>query len=157
MTLRVQTTSNVDLIKEVLNDQRLYEVTTEDGTGPLETFNPDVIDTIWVALIDDETIIGFMIAEQVSKAVLSVHVAIRSDEWGNSKRNVELGKQAIALLLSAETIHKVVAQIPVEDQHVLRYAQRVGLRREGINRESFLRKGKLLDQYYMGMVEPQEK
>jgi len=149
--MRVKATRNSSLIREVLSDQRLHDAASEDGTTPLSEFEPNVDDIIWLALIDDnDTVRGFMVVEEVSKVQVRVHIAIRSEFWGD-KDNVQLGKLAFERIweLGAK---KIIATIPTTDKQVLRYAQRVGMKREGINRQSFLRKGELLDQYYLGLV-----
>ena len=149
--MRVQRTFNEELIKEVLSDERLWEVSTEDGTPPVAEFWPDIDEKVWVAMIDDDDKVrGFMVGDLVSKAQVRVHVAIRSEYWGD-KANVELGKMALQWYIDQGT-RKIIATIPTEDKQVLRYAQRCGLQREGINKKSFLRNGEMLDQYYLGMV-----
>jgi len=149
--VRVTRTVNQELIKETLNDPVLWDVSTEDGTPPLEEFWPDIDEKIWIALIDDDdNVRGFMIGDLVSRVQVRVHIAIRSEYWGD-KANVELGKQAIAWF-QENGAQKIIATIPTEDKQVLRYAQRCGLQREGVNKKSFLREGELLDQYYLGLV-----
>lgn len=150
--MRVQRTVNEELIKQTLNDQRLWEVSTEDGTPPIEDFWPDTDNKIWIALIDSEdNVRGFLIGDIVSRAQVRVHIAIRSEYWGDSKTNVELGQIALQWFIN-QGARKIIATIPTEDKQVLRYAQRCGLQREGINKKSFLRNGEMLDQYYLGLV-----
>ena len=149
--MRVQRTVNAELIKEVLSDQRLWSASTEDGTVPVEEFWPDCEAKVWLALIDsNDQIRGFLVGDVVSKAQVRVHIAIRSEYWGD-KENVALGKLGLEWY-QEQGAKKIIATIPTEDTQVLRFAQRCGLKREGINKQSFLRNGEMLDQYYLGLV-----
>lgn len=151
--MEVKKTRNAELIKELLDDETLHSVTSEDGTDP-SSFEPDVYASTWLALVDDEeTIRGFMVLIPTGRVTASIHVIIRPEFWGDSKTNVALGKLSVAYAFD-HGIRKLTAEIPTEDIEVLRYAQRVGFKREGINRSSFLRNGELLDQTYVGMVAP---
>jgi RimJ/RimL family protein N-acetyltransferase len=148
--VKVQRTKNIPLIKEVMDDEKLIKATSEDGTD-IAGFTPEVESTAWIALIDDkDQIRGFVIVSPTGRVSASIHVAIRTEYWGDSKTNVKLGKLAVKYAFD-HGVRKLTAEIPTPDQEVLRYAQRVGFKREGVNKQSFLRNGELLDQTYVGL------
>jgi RimJ/RimL family protein N-acetyltransferase len=150
-TLRVIRTRNTELFREILLQDKLWDAISEDGSIGKDEYFPDLEAIVAVALIADDTVRGFVISRQVTDSVAEAHVAISPDYWGE-KQNVALGKMGCAYLFQANPrLMKLVASIPETDAEVLRFAQRVGFQREGINRKSFLRKGELLDQYYVGL------
>ena len=153
--MRAIATRNVELIREVLTDARLWEVCHEDGAPGPDHFVPETEYSKWIALVDhQDNFRGFVLASPLSNTMADVHVMIRPEYWGWAG-NVELGKLAVQWLWDNTTYKKLVACIPVSDKQVFRYACRVGFKREGVNRASFLRNGELLDQYYMGLQRPE--
>ncbi len=151
--MKVQRIFNDELVKAVLTETRLWATINED-TGPsVEDFYLDTDEVYSVALLgDDDELHGFVLAHPLSGTVVSTHVCIAPDYWGH-KDNVKLGQMACALIFEIPGIVKQVASIPVTDKEVLRFAQRVGFQREGMNKASFLRNGELLDQYYVGLTQ----
>ncbi len=132
----------------------MWEAIGEDNSGEAKDFHIDLDGAYAIALVggegDDENLHGFVIGHHYTDTILAIHVLISPDYWGHDD-NVELGKRACALLLELSGAAKLVASIPFADKEVLRYAQRVGFEREGVNKKSFLRGGELLDQYYVGL------
>lgn len=155
--MEVRRTHNVDLILETVAEPRLFAASNEDGATP-EELRIDTRRVTWLALIDDErNVRGFVVGVPRGRATMELHVAIKPQFWGDSKPNVELGKMAVAWLAEHGGVRKFVACIPTEDKQVVRYAQRVGLQREGVNKQSYLRNGEMIDQYHLGLViEPGE-
>lgn len=147
--LRVRRTKNAELIREALSDPRLWRVVAQDGEA-LEDFDPAPEVVTWLALLDEDTLRGFLLAIPRSRIVTEVHIAIKPEFWGDSKTNVALGKLACEWVRDHTGARKLVAQIPTTDKHVLRYAQRCGFQREGVNKKSYLRGGELLDQFHLG-------
>lgn len=150
--MEVMRTRNTALILETLTDPKLWSLINEDGVSP-EGFEPDVDHTIWIAMLDDdERLRGFVAGIPLGKNEVDLHVAIKPEFWGEAKVNVALGKKAVAAIQKITGARKFTAQIPVIDKQVVRYAQRVGLQREGVNKKSYLRNGELHDQYHMGLI-----
>lgn len=145
---------NQALFKQVLTKPRLWNAISEDDSGTEDDFNPDLTRMIVLALTTEEGLHGFLIARPLNASVTEVHIAIDPDKWGH-KDNVQLGALACEWVFDNDprTI-KLVAAIPVTDVQVLRFAQRVGFQREGVNKASFIRNGEVLDQYYVGLQRP---
>jgi RimJ/RimL family protein N-acetyltransferase len=149
--MRVQRIYNQDLLRSVLLKPELWATLQEsEGTSPDE-FYPDLETNTALALIgEDNALHGFVVFDQTYHSIADTVAALAPEFWGH-RDNVALGKLACAeILKTSPRIHKLVASIPVPDKQVLRYYQRLGFQREGINRKSFLRSGTLLDQYYVG-------
>ena len=154
--MRIQRIFNAELLAEVVTDDQLWEAVSEDGSvGKTEYVKLLDMEAMYVlALISGEEnteLHGFVIGRHHTTTVIETHVAIRPEYWGHAD-NVRLGQLACTWLLTLEGVEKLVASIPVPDKEVLRYSQRVGFKREGVNKKSFLRNGELLDQYYVGMT-----
>ena len=149
-------TKNVELFRSILLKDKLWDAISEDGSIGKDEYWPDPDDVIMIALLGKEKVLhGFVVGRPITDTVVETHVAIDPDYWGH-KDNVKLGQLGCEVLRQVTGATKHVASIPVTDLEVLRYAQRVGFKREGVNRSSFLRGGELLDQYYVGMAKHDE-
>lgn len=152
--MRVKRILNQALLREVMLKPRLWNAVSEDDSCTPEEYWPNLESLIAIALADDDVLHGFLLSRVISDSVNDVHIAIDPDHWGNPK-NVQLSKLGCEYLFEQRPrLKKLVAAIPVTDSQVLRFAQRVGFQREGINKASFLRGGELLDQYYVGLKRP---
>lgn len=151
--MRVQRVNNARLVESVLTEPALWEAVSEDDTGAPEDYRIDLDGMYAIALQrgEENELIGFMLGRHYTDTVVETHIAISPKYWGNDE-NVELGKKACMLLLEASGADKLVAAIPFPDKQVLRFAQRLGFQREGVNKKSFRRNGELLDQYYVGLT-----
>lgn len=150
--MRAIRTRNVDLFRSVVCKDRLWNAISEDDSIGKDEYYPDPDGVILVALLDDDNLLhGFVVGRVITDSVAEAHIAIDPDLWGH-KDNVDLGKLGCEVLYKETGAIKLVASIPVTDKEVLRYAQRVGFQREGINKASFRRNGEVLDQYYVGMA-----
>ncbi|WP_307891303.1 GNAT family N-acetyltransferase [Acinetobacter seifertii] len=65
-------------------------------------------------------------------------------------RAVEAGKLILKLIF--ENHQKVISWIPENNRKAKLFAQMLGFQVEGINRASFLKDGKLLDQFLVGLT-----
>jgi RimJ/RimL family protein N-acetyltransferase len=152
--MRVTRVYNQELVTDMLRHPKLWEVMSEDTAVAPEEFSLDLADLFAIALLsgdNDDRLHGFIIGAYRTDTIVEAHVAIHPDLWGH-KDNLALAKLGVAELIIKTGAHKLVASIPTTDTEVLRLAQRVGFKREGVNRKSFLRNGELLDQYYVGFT-----
>lgn len=150
--MRIVRTKNQALLREIAIKPRLWEAMAEDNGITRDTYYPDMDQLVVLALFagDGEGVLhGFMVGRHLTHTVVDTHIIIDPDHWGDPA-NVELGKRAAETLLDVTDALKLTASIPKPDTEVLRFAQRLGFQREGINKQSFQRNGEVIDQYYVG-------
>ena len=141
----------MELLRSIALKDKVWETISEDGSCGKDEYWPDMENMYIIALLDEDTLHGFLLSRVMNDSVSDIHIVIDPDLWGNSK-NVELTKLGCQHLFNlCPRMLKIIAMFPVTDAPVLRFAQRVGFQREGVNKASFLRKGVLLDQYYVGL------
>jgi RimJ/RimL family protein N-acetyltransferase len=149
--MRVQRVYNQELLRSVILQPRLWKAISEDGSIGPDQYYPDMESIYAIALTHEDALHGFVLGREYTDSVSEIHIAIAPDYWGH-EHNVELGKMGTTALFEQTGAQKLVASIPVDDKEVLRFAQRVGFQREGVNKQSFRRDGQLLDQYYVGLT-----
>ena len=146
--MRLQRIYNQELVRGILTDPEIWYTFAEDGSEP-DDFFPD-LNTVPCFAIIDEVPLGFMFLRDLSYSVCEVQVVLPPEQWSN-KEIITAVKGAIEVVLE-NYVPKVVASVPQPDKQVLRFYQRIGFQREGINKLSFVRDGELYNQYYVGMT-----
>ena len=147
--MRVVRLINVDLIRDVIANPRVWVY--NDHAPDRATWVPDVVNQTWLALLagDPESLRGVVVAQKRSSIEANVRIAFKPEHWG-SPDNVALGRLAVRWLYD-QGMYKLTGVIPDTNKAALRLAQRVGFRREGINRKSIRIDGEWRDQMYVGM------
>lgn len=156
MKIRVTRTTDIDLIKSIVSNPESFATRAEDGLSITE-MSPTVGPSIyWMLLISEEDgqepeVRGLAIGSHLTHTVLDFHIIVLPQYW-RSPLNAKLAALAVKYMLTHSTAAKVVATVPVTFQPVIRFLQRIGFKREGINRVSFRKNGKLVDQIYLGFT-----
>lgn len=150
--MRIVRTQNTALIRSIVCDPAVWAARAHDAAPDPADWVPNTEPCIWLALLDGEPreLRGMVLAMPESPLVFDMHIAILPQFW-RSRDNVELGKAAITWMFSHTAALKCVAQVPADSPPVLRFAQRIGFKREGVNKASAIRNGQIIDQTYLGI------
>lgn len=150
--------NNPELIREFMTQPKLYDRMTEDHSVEADSWAPNLILSLWVMayeIQDQELDIAGMFAFVPETPILyQFYPAINPEYWGH-KHTVEAGKLAVQWLWDNTAAQKIITKAPVLYPDALKWAQRVGFKREGIQRQSFLKHQELHDQYYIGISREQ--
>jgi RimJ/RimL family protein N-acetyltransferase len=149
MRIRVQRTHDTALIKAIVTEPGSFEARAEDGLTTDDVVVVDDPRIYWLALMGDDAVRGIAIASPLSHSVLDFHIVIRPQYWRDPV-NVRLARLALRYLEETAPQIKIVGTVPVTAQPVIRFLQRAGFKREGLNKASFRHKGVLVDQCYLG-------
>ena len=144
--MRANLIRNPDLVQAVLEE--VFETIREDNSPHPSTV--DLTGTPVIAMSSEEGVHGIIAIQPFGLNASHLALAIRPEFYGHSD-NIELTRRGIQLCANLTRNPKFIMTIPVEDKEKLRFAQRVGFRREGIIRNSFLRNEKMIDQYLVGV------
>lgn len=90
--------------------------------------------------------------KQITPICYEVHSAVHPDYWASGYAS----KAGVASLIYAfehiPHINKVITSVPSDNMPAYWLSKAVGLHEEGNNKQSFLRHGKMLDQYLLGIT-----
>lgn len=153
--LKIVQCKDSNLIKQVMTTPKIWNAAVEDNSPvSRETWEPIMEGILWIAALKVEdskrTLYGMWMLCPISSTVIAIHTGILPKYWGKPE-NVEFAKLAAQWIWENTPARKVVSYIPVTLPNVLKFAQRAGMKLEGINERSFLKDGKLIDQYYVGL------
>jgi RimJ/RimL family protein N-acetyltransferase len=135
-------------IKDILTTDGLYDIIKDDGSPSKESLK---IDTSWFHLLikRDGITIGLAQFHSINSSTLVGHINMLPKVWG--QRIDEGPKKALQWIKQHTHCKKVIAFIPEECKHVLKAAERYGLKQEGFIDKSIQRNGVLMGQYVMGI------
>ena len=157
MKIKVVRTMDAALIRSIVTEPAAFASRAEDGYVVDDV--QVVIDPLihWLLLVTEDEggarqVRGVAIGTPLSKSVLDFHIIILPEFWRQAV-NIDLARLAVKYLLTHTGKAKVNATVPVSSQSVIRFLQRVGFKREGLNRASFRHKGELVDQCYLGFTQ----
>jgi len=138
-------TRDMDKIKSVLCDEWIYNRISEDGTPSAEEYEPPT-DAVYLT---DNDLSGVMIFHPINAATFEIHVQML-----DKSKAMEFGRSCIKWMWSNSEAIKIVAQIPEIYPDVCRFAEKNGFEKEGVNRSSYLKGGKVYSQIYYGLIKP---
>lgn len=121
-----------------------YEDVAYDGSPEFKDYIPK---GVWLTLLEDELIAGFINLEPLNNVTWIAHVMIYPQYRRNNSE--EWGKQAAKYMRDNLRAKKFLALSPYKAAK--NYAERVGFKYLTIIKDSILKNGVLMDQYMLEM------
>lgn len=141
----IRRTEDTDKIKSVLCDEWIYDRISEDGTPSAEEYEP----TTNAVYLTDDDLSGVMIFHPINGATFETHIQML-----DKSKAMEFCQSCIEWIWNNSEAIKIVAQIPEIYPDVCRFAEKSGFEKEGVNRASYLKGGKVHSQIYYGLLKP---
>ena len=141
-------TTDAELIRSIVTLPELWATVAEDGMGSAG-WSPNM-DSGWFLAMDGADIIGLYSVAANNCVTLEIHPFILKAFRGRAA--YASGAQILEWLMLNTKYEKVVCSIPVIYKNVKLFAMRCGFREEGINRQSYLKNGKIHDQWMLGIT-----
>jgi len=149
--INVVRTSDADLIKSCALRDDIYKTVAEDNINNIK-YEPDFSRTCWLALYDGDVFIGYISFDAKNSVSVEMHIGIFTEFRG--KRAYEATKLALIWLINEFPCYKkVIVFIPVIYKNVKIFAMKIGFKEEGFSRQSYLKGGDLVDQWFMGITQ----
>jgi RimJ/RimL family protein N-acetyltransferase len=139
------------LIKNIMFEPAIFDAVAEDGKDPIDV-EFDVYADCWVEIRVDEDVIGVYNLHPHNSATLEIHAHILPEF--RKKYSLDSGKCILQWVLDKcpEMYQKVIAQVPVIHENVKKFCIANGFKIEGVNRMSYRKNGKLVDQTLLGIT-----
>tara|TARA_R110002126_G_scaffold1757_2_gene10555 strand:- start:2657 stop:3109 length:453 start_codon:yes stop_codon:yes gene_type:complete len=138
----VNPTKDKKEIKSVLCDEWIYSRISEDGAPSIEEYDPPMD----VLYLTDNDLSGIMIFHPVNAASYEMHI-----QMIDKTKAMEFCRSCIDWFWSNSEAIKITAQIPEIYPDVCRFAEKNGFKKEGINRLSCIKGGRVYSQIYYGL------
>ena len=143
----VERTKDKSIISKILNDDDIFNAIAEDGCKKGE-FDPDVDGEIWVSVVHGE-LMGVCNFHAINKITIQGHIHILKK---HRKHSLLAANSIYRWLLDNSGFLKLNVEIPSCHINVMKYCKAIGFSLEGLNRLSYLKGGKVLDQVLLGIT-----
>lgn len=149
--IHIQRLFDEGVIKRTLTHPRIWPHITDDGSGSPEEFTPiDPEAVLYAGVWDDDKFLGLFLVHRHNTVLFEVHTCLLPEGRGAKAK-----KSAEALLdwvFTVSPCRKLITHVPVDNLPALLLATSAGLVYEGLNRQSILKGGALLDQHVLGIT-----
>lgn len=149
--MRIERTFDQDLATAIVKHPSVWPYVSDDLTD-FDLYRAPMHDSVfWLLVLDfDDTVLGAYFLHFQNAVTLEIHTCLLPDARG--KKSKEAAKCVLSWVFSNTICQKVITHVPENNVFALAYAKRAGLQEEGINRASFLKQGKLLNQTLLGIT-----
>jgi len=145
--MMIARTFDKDIIDSVLKHPAIKSFIEDDQCQDIEY---PLIDPIYyLAAWEDDTIAGMFVIFGINGVTADAHSSVLPGFYGEKAR--EAGRAAINWVFTNTDFLKINGSTPVCNPRAIRYAEDIGFSREGLNKKSYMRHGKLYDQIYFGV------
>ena len=123
------------------------EIAEDDAVDVL----PDVIGKIYVGLYNDSHLLGCFQLIQRTSVNWEIHTCLLKQY--RKKFATLCGLEIYRWILNnIPGFHKLTSCVPQSQRHVLQYALKMGMVKEGVNRWSFAKNNSIMDQILVGIT-----
>lgn len=142
--------TDMSIVKSIITSKEIWEQAAEDGVSK-EGYQPyfDSL-TAWLLCECEGEQIGLIYIHNDSLCAVSIHPYLKHK---HKRKGRAMMKAFFRWFISLpDTLCKVNVSIPASRKIVYNFSKKVGFKDEGINRSSFLKGGKVYDQYLLGLT-----
>lgn len=145
--MKIERTHDMDLVYSIMANESIWPHIHDDF---VKEPNPVDHDQLYWMLISDDHPAGVFLVHAVNSVCYQMHTCLLPRIWGDG------AAQAAKLLgdwvFNEMNCMKLITAVPAYNRAAFRFAKAGGMTQEGINRASFMRNGKLIDQIMLGVT-----
>jgi len=138
-----------ELIRGIMLNPKIWAHISDDSTPPLDQFEPVQAEHIWYVIVrDGEEVLGLFMLVRHNAVTWEVHICLLPSAWG---RTLQAARGMAAWAFANMPCLRIITHVPAYNRLALRFAERAGMTQYGINYRSYLKNGRLWDQFCLGM------
>ena len=147
----VELTTDMELVRAILVEPDIWDRAAEDGVDQ-ETWYPGYDSmTAWLLCIENEEIVGVILMHTDTCVSIKIHPYLRKEHREKGRIMMKALYEWV-LEYGQEKIIKISVTIPMHQKRLINFSGKVGFHKEGVNRDSYLKDGKLYGQQNMGIT-----
>ncbi len=135
------------LIASILAHPTILPHISDDNTKMNSLVHPNLF---WITVYDGEELLGLFLSHPHNSVTYESHTCLLPNAYGT--RAVQAAHEYINWMFQWTECQKLITNVPEYNKLALRFARKVGGVLEGVNRESYLKNGTLMDQYVLGIT-----
>ena len=152
--MRIEHTHDMNIVTHIMAHPSIYPYVSDDGCPDAEDYEAIDNEALYYLLVldNDENVLGLFLIHPHNTILYEIHTCLLS-----SCREKDKAAQVVLDWIFKNTpCEKLMTHVPDFNRPALLYAERAGLMREGINRLSFLKNGRLHDQILLGITRTEQ-
>lgn len=147
--MEVYRTNDLDYVRSVLTHPKIWRHIVDDGNGLPDEFNVPDSDSIYWLVPNDGSDLGVFMVHPVNNFMFEVHTALLPEAYGDKAKIA--AKKLIEWVFENTQCLKLITHVPEYNRLAYKFALNAGMKEEGLITKSFMRNGKLIDQYVLGI------
>lgn len=151
MDISVERSYDIEEINSVFTHPDIWATIAEDNQQP-ESFLPDAVRDVYMGVYVDGGLIGFYAFKVLSSAELDIHAQILPQH--RKKHALASGRAILEWFYNHAPARfvKLTAQVPFKYPNVKNFCESVGLKIEGVNKQSYRKDGEIFDKWHLGIT-----
>lgn len=148
--MTIERTFDYALVREMMTHPKVWPWITDDGSPPVEAFQPAESEMIWyLAARDGDEVLGIWMLVPQNAVCWEVHTCLLPKAFGERARRAAL--IAVSFVFDTTPCVRLFTNVPQYNRLALRFAKAAGMTEFGVNKGSYLKRGKLYDQIMLGI------
>lgn len=140
-------------IRSFMVNPEVWNKISQDGHNP-DDFGIDET-AGWLAYKVNDKVVGMFCFDECQGPMARFHPYMLSEY--KMEHAYKACREAIKYAFDEVGVLKLVAQVPFLYKEVYNFGLKLGFIEEGVNRKSFLKNGKIYDQWHLGMMQGELK
>jgi RimJ/RimL family protein N-acetyltransferase len=153
--IHIERSKDYALIREIMTHPGVYRHLTDDFSPRAVEFHPLESEALWYLVVwDGNELLGLWMLHPQNGICWEIHTALLPDAWGDKGHRA--AKVALEWIWTHTPCRRIVTNVPEDNRLAFRFALAAGMTAYGVNRASFQKNGRLLDQACLGISRPRE-
>lgn len=149
--MRFVETDDEDVIRSIVTHPKVYPHISDDGSPAPDDWKPNPA-VKYILVFDGCELLGLWAFVPENFVTWNVHTCLLPIAYG--RKALEAAKQMAEWVWKNIGCQRVTTNVPEYNRLALRFAERAGMVRFGVNPSSYMKDGKLYDQILLGMSNP---
>jgi RimJ/RimL family protein N-acetyltransferase len=146
----IEKLSDGNIVKSIVTHGNIYKFVSDDKSPSAEEFYPDMDALTWVSPVEDGYVLGVFMIHPINGYTCEIHTCLLPE--GRGKKAKDAAILVLDWIANNTDFIKVVTNVPSYNVAAKRLAEYAGMTLEGINRDSFVKNGRVYSQFVFGIT-----
>lgn len=148
--MKIERTHDMALVAEIMRDPAIWPHVHDDAT-PADWAPTDAEGFFWMLVtLDNGDVGGVFLVHALNGYCYEMHTCLLPRTWG--EQAAKAAQMLAGWVFNVAGGEKLVTNVPANNRAARRFALAGGMQQEGINRASFMKGGKMIDQIFLGIT-----
>jgi RimJ/RimL family protein N-acetyltransferase len=148
--IRFERSREYSTIGAIMRNPKLYGACADDFSPAREQFEPRTDDAIWYVLVwEGKVLLGLFALAPQNAVCWELHTRLLPEAWGSVAAAAAAG--IVEWIWAHTPCLRLVTVCPAYNRLAIRFAERAGMSRYGVNPRSWQKGGELFDQVLLGL------